>query len=332
MRRAMAIALTLAVLASPAAAKEWARALFSTTSHDFGAVARGANVEFRFVIDNIYLEDVHIVSVTSSCGCTIPQVTKNTIKTYETAELVAQLDTRRFHGHKEATLKVVFDKPFPAEVQLHVTANIRSDVVVEPGSAQFGSVSQGKPSRQRLLISYAGRKDWRIVDVASACKFLGAELRELNRSGETPYARVEYELTLVVKENAPAGYFREQAVVRTNDTSAGTVDVPIVVEGQVVPSLTVSPGSLMLGVLRPQQTVARNIVVRGDKPFHILRVLGPDNRFQFTLSNEAKLVHIVPVSFTAGPPGHVAARIQVETDMPGAGPVEVPVDGDVVAQ
>ncbi len=36
---------------------------FNKTSHNFGTVAHGTVVEYRFTIQNIYVEDVHIQSV-----------------------------------------------------------------------------------------------------------------------------------------------------------------------------------------------------------------------------------------------------------------------------
>ena len=79
-------------------AQEWAIKMFNVTSHDFGPVARGAKCEFRFQIKNIYEEDAHISSVKSSCGCTTPQLTKNDLKTFQTAEVVAEFNTRDFLG------------------------------------------------------------------------------------------------------------------------------------------------------------------------------------------------------------------------------------------
>ncbi|MCR4413957.1 MAG: DUF1573 domain-containing protein [Thermoguttaceae bacterium] len=330
-RRTIMAALVLGAVWAPAAsAKEWAKALFNKTSHDFGVVARGAKAEYRFVLDNIYVEDVHIKRVTSTCGCTVPKLTKDTLKTYETAELVAELDTLRFYGHKSATLKVEFDKPFPAEVQLQVYCYIRSDVVFEPGIVQFGSVSQGRSATQRVTVSYAGRKDWQVLDVTSNSPHLAAELKEVSRIGETPRARVDYELCVTLKETAPAGYFREHVVLKTNDPNRQTAQVPLTVEGHVLPSLSVSPASLIF-VVQPRQSQARNLVVRGEKPFRILSISGPDARFRFTVPTEAKAVHVVPMQFTATEAtGRVSGKIRVETDVPGAGAVEINVDGQVV--
>lgn len=325
------VALLVALCAPPAAAKEWARKMFSATSHNFGTVARGANIEYHFTIDNIYLEDVEISSVSSTCGCTLPKLNKKVLKTYETADLVAQLDTRRFSGYKQATIKVEFVRPFRAEVQLQVTSYIRSDVVLEPGSVQFGSVAQGKGVSQRVSVSYAGRREWQVVDVVSASTRLAAELREVSRTGLTPNARVEYELVLRLKENAPTGYFQDIVVLQTNDPNRQAAQVPLTVEGHVVAPVSISPASLLVGAIKPQQSASWNLFVRADKPFSIVRVTGPDERFQFTVPQGAKSYHLVPVLFKAtGAAGRVAGKIRVETDLPGNPVLEVSVEGEVV--
>ncbi|MDZ7617369.1 MAG: DUF1573 domain-containing protein, partial [Patescibacteria group bacterium] len=89
-------------------------------------------------------------SIRSTCGCTAVEATKRDLKTWETSEIVASLDTRNFLGQKDATITVVFDLPFSAEVQLQVHSYIRSDVVVQPGAVLFGSVNQGAVAQQRL--------------------------------------------------------------------------------------------------------------------------------------------------------------------------------------
>ena len=65
------------------------------------------------------------------------------LKTYEKGAIVATLNTPSFLGQRGATITVVLDKPFYAEVQLHVSGYIRSDVVFEPGSVQLGDLEQG---------------------------------------------------------------------------------------------------------------------------------------------------------------------------------------------
>ena len=136
-----------AAAASAAWAQDWAKDMFDHTSKDLGVVARGAKLEHAFTLENLYLEDVHVASIRSSCGCVAPKVEQPWLKTHEKTRVVATIDTRKVMGRRDTTLTVVFDKPFPAEVRLNLYYFVRGDVVFQPGSVQFGSVPQGVERR-----------------------------------------------------------------------------------------------------------------------------------------------------------------------------------------
>ncbi len=334
--RSCLVLLALAGLVRPAAADEdWPKLLFKSTRHDFGVVAAGAVAEFRFQMENPFVEDVHIDKIDSSCGCTKPRATRPLLKTYETGEIVAALDTRRFAGQKDAKITVHFDQPFDAKFQLNVTCYIRKDVVFEPGVVQFGTVSQGESPRKRVSIAYAGRSTWKILDVGSSSPFLGLEIAEVGRTAVDPKthaAQVTYDLWVTLKDTVPPGYFKDQVTVRTDDSNQQTARIPLAVEGLVMPSLTVNPAVLMLGVVQPGQTVSRNLVVRGQKPFQVLDVSGPNSQFQFTLPQAAKEVQLIGVQFQAADtPGRVSGKIRIKTDAAGTDALEASVDGLVVA-
>ena len=146
-RRAFFLA-CLALAASPCIAQEWAAKMFATTEHDFGTVARGSKAEFEFTLSNLYIDDVHIASAYSSCGCTSVEIVNPTLKTYQEGAIRAVFNTPTFFGSRAATLTVVIDKPMRAEVLLHVRGVIRGDVVFNPGSVQLGDVEQGTPAER----------------------------------------------------------------------------------------------------------------------------------------------------------------------------------------
>ena len=83
-------------------------------------MARGAKVEHRFRIENVYVEDVHIASVQSNSDAVTAHATKNLLKTWQRAEIVVSMDAEKFLGRKDATIEVKFDAPFEAEVRLQV--------------------------------------------------------------------------------------------------------------------------------------------------------------------------------------------------------------------
>ena len=66
----------------------------------------------------------------------------------------------------------------------------------------FGDVDQYQPAEQTIKVSYAGRSDWRIVDVRSSDHLrIGAELVETQRSG----GRVSYDMIVRLKPECRPG-------------------------------------------------------------------------------------------------------------------------------
>ena len=311
MIRTATVAFALLIgITPPASAEDWARKMFDTTDHDFGAVARGSTVEFHFKLSNIYQETVHISGVRSSCGCTTPKILKDTLKTYEEGAIVAKFNTGAFTGQKHATVTVTIDQPFYAEVQLQVAGYIRTDVVLNPPGVDFGSVDIGSEGEKIVTVTYAGRSDWQIVDVKPESPYLTASARELSRNG----GNVSYELVVKLKGDAPAGYLKDHVVLLTNDNRAK--EVPIDVDARITTAVTVSPSSLFLGALESGKKVTKQVVIQGKKPFRIMGIKCDDPAFEFQVTDASKQVHLVPVTFTAGEAsGKITRRIVIETDL-----------------
>jgi hypothetical protein len=299
------------VSCTPCFGQEWAQKMFKVTEHDFGTVARGAKAEFHFEFDNLYLEDVHVAGVRTSCGCTTPSVENPSLKTYEKGAILAHFNTPTFLGSRGATLTVTIDKPFYAEVQLHVKGFIRNDVVVEPGSVQVGSIDQGTGADRQVAVNYTGYGGWKILDVKSSNPHITAKAVESGRRN----GQVSYALQVHLDKDAPGGYLNDHLMLVTND--ANGTQIPVEVEGRVMPGITVSPTALFMGVVQPGQKVTKQLVVKGKKPFRVLGVDCDDKSFQFDTSKEesSKELHLIPVTFTAGADaGKVVKTIKIETD------------------
>lgn len=309
------VAVILTLGSEQATSQEWAQKMFKVTEHDFGTVARGAAAEFAFEFENLYEENLHVAGVRTSCGCTTPTVTKTELKTFEKAQILAKYNTRSFLGQKGATVTVIFDKPYYAEVQLEVSGYIRSDVVFEPGSVDFGEVDQFSSAERSLDLTYAGRANWKVVDVRSGNDHFEVKLNETQRGG----GKVAYRMNVRLKDDVPAGHFQDQLTIVTDDSRLKSF--PLIVQGNVVSPLTVAPSSLFLGVLKPGQSVTKQLVVKGKKPFRILKVECEDGCFEFkTPGDKQNPLHFIPVTFTADSAGKISETIKIETDL-GSGAV-----------
>jgi hypothetical protein len=311
-----AAAILLGAAATSCFGEAWATKLFTETKHDFGTVARGSDTAYKFAAKNIYKQDVELLSVRSSCGCTTPTVEKKVLKTGEVGYVTATFNTRTFTGVHGATLTVEVrwndnGHWLNGEAQLRVDGNIRGDIVFTPGAVKFDSVDQGTKAEQKVEVTYAGRSNWKIVDVRGASDGIEVELTQKQRYS----GRVAYDVLVRLKDSVAPGYFNDQLVLVTNDED--NPRIPIYVGGRILPQISVSPESLLLGEVAQGQQVSKKIIVQGRKPFKIVSLQCDDeDSFQFKTDDQSKVRHIVEITFNAKKNvGNVKEAIHVATDL-----------------
>jgi hypothetical protein len=310
-RTIFSIFVALILIDTAVYAQEWAAKMFEVNSHDFGTVARAAKAEFAFEFANLYLEDVHISRVRSSCGCTTPRIEKDTLKTYEKGAIIAHINSESFLGIQGATITLTIDKPLYAEVQLHVKVYVYSNVLLEPAVVALGSIEHGSPVERIVNVWYTGRRDWKVLEVKSNNPHLTGTVTETTRQG----GRIAYDLKVVLDKNAPASYVNDYLWLVTNDPQIKQIPVPV--NGQIQAGISVSPASLFLGVLQPGQSVTKQIVVRSKKPFNIASISADCECHQATALKvqEPQSLYLVPVTFTARKKtGKFTQTVQIETD------------------
>jgi hypothetical protein len=289
--------------------------MFTNRSHDFGVVARNAKTQYVFELENPYAVDVHVQSVRASCGCTTPTITKQNLSTYEKGAIVATYNTHAFTGKRGATLTVTFDAPRYAEVRLHVTGYIRSDIELTPNSLSFDSVEFGQEPVRSLSIRSFGNSRWSIEDGAGSTEYVDYQVVPAP-AGSGAY----YTLSARLKKEAPVGYFNDVIVLRTTDPNIRRL--PVRVEGRITGPLSIYPSTLYLGTVPTGGQVTKKLVVRGKEPFRILSVESADTRISCQATGEAKRLHVVPIQFVAGEKtAKVAADVVVETDVKQCGTV-----------
>jgi hypothetical protein len=292
-----AICAVMAASSGSASAQDqhWAEKMFDKSRIEFGTVARGADTRGKLIVTNKYLEDVHIQSVTTSCGCAkANKPAKDLVKSLDSTEIEVVMDTVQHMNQKESNVIVTFDLPFYAQVRIPVRAFIRTDVVLQPGGVEFGSVAKGTPVERTVRISYAGRDTWTIRDVEGRNPNILHRLTEVSRGG----GRVLYDLTVALKPETPIGDLREQIVLNTDDS--GNPKIPVLVQGRVEPEYVVNPDIVSFGLVQAGSKKPMNVVVRGRKPFQIQGIQSEHtSHFEVRLPQDAKTIHVLPLTFTA---------------------------------
>ncbi len=293
---------------------DWAEKMFSDLKVDFGTVARGADTRTEIIVENLYEEDVTVVKVGTTCGCTAAKPDKTLLKTHDKARIAVVMNTVKFMHRKDSNVDVTLrfhgaKGAATKTVRVPITAYIRSDVVLTPGNADFGSIEFGQSAEKTLKIAYAGRQDWKITGIRNGNELIEAEVTETERAG----GRVTYHLTVQLKGDARIGAIQDKIYLLTDDQKSP--EVPVLISGRVSPDIEILPSKFALGKLAPGEVKQFNVVVKGKRPFSISGIecdAHPDCFQIRPLNEDMKTVHVVPFKLTApDSPGEFAETFTV---------------------
>ena len=307
--------LGLLILVGKAEAASWADGLFREMNHDFGSVPRGSKVRHEFLIINRFQEPITVLDVRASCGCTTGRSSASLVPPGTSATINAEMDTRNFVGRKATVLYVnlVSASGKQAEIRLGVASTILSDIVFNPGTIDFGTISRGNPALQTMTIDRIGQPAWRVEKMISACQAIDASLVETVRDGE----HVSYTLKVAIKPDAPAGFLRDEIRLVTNDPESATF--PIQVDGLIRGDLTASPAVLSMGKVDSSESIQGKFIIRSAKPFRIVNIQGAGDGFQALLDDAtSKPVHFVTINYISNQSlvqGDLRRVFRLQTDL-----------------
>jgi Protein of unknown function (DUF1573) len=307
-------------------AQGWANKLFKDQlSHDFGTVARGAQLYHRFPLTNLYAVPLD-VTTRVSCTCVTATPDKKTLQPRESGYIEITMDARRFNGAKSVTVFVTVGPTFISTAELTVTANCRADVVFNPGQVSFGSVNAGQAASQTIDIEYAGALDWRITEAITKDLPFEATYKELYRRP----GQVGYQITVSLKPDVPAGVLKRELQLRTNDPTTPLIGV--LVEANVQSALSLSPEVLRLGPIQVGDTLVRKVVVRGQKPFKVLGVEGLGDGITLASEPSTTSAGTQVITFKIQPekPGEIRKQFSIKTDHEPA-PLALTIEASVAA-
>src|ERR1051325_750024 len=222
----------------------WADKLFGAqTMHDFGVVARGAQLTHAFKITNIYKVPLEITEVRVSCQCVKAEPSAKVIQPNETVTLTIHMDATKFTGAKTVRAYVTFGPKYVSTATLIVSANARGDVVFSPREIDFGNFQRGNQAVRPIDIEYTGKLvDWRVSEIVkNASAPFELKVEELPRLAGGQKRR-GYRVIATMRPDAPAGAFKQEVVLKTNDPNSPIITFPIV--GNVQAGLAISPSPI----------------------------------------------------------------------------------------
>jgi Protein of unknown function (DUF1573) len=331
--RKVGLALLVTVLLPQAAAAQgpaWADKLFGgETSHDFKVVPHGAQLKHTFKMTNIYKEPLEISQIRVSCSCVTASASAKVLQPNESADLNLLMDARQFSGPKEVTLYVSVGPKYVSTATLKVKATARQDVVFNPGEIDFGhNVPRGQTPTRNIDVEYAGTFDWRVVEIVkSAGAPFDLKVEELPRQ-VSQVARRGYRVLATLKADAPAGPFKQEVILKTNDPTSPVLTFNVV--GAIQAALIVQPGTVAVGGLKVGETQTKKIVVRAQRPFRIKAIDGQGDGITADIPNppEPAATLILTLSIQPQKAGELRRQLTIRTDLDNETAV-LTVEGDI---
>lgn len=293
----------------PTGDEDWARAMVDKEmwNINYKSVARGQDVAFRIRVTNLYKEEMQITSLTTSCGCISWDESRGgalagpiVIPSGQEKVLTLRLDTIRHHGEQRNKRGIITllntVNGHSATATVVAEGYIRTDVVLQPGSVNFGSVDPQKETEQRLIVNYAGRNDWRLLTAKCSGPHVTAEIVERSRAG----GAVSYELIVKLLPTAPIGTLRDQLILVTDD--ANNPQIPVQVDARIEPDIVVTNadfGKLIVGKPKKISVVVR-YTKQPPKPFRIEKFerTRAEETIKVEKSPDSKPFHQLLLTFT----------------------------------
>jgi hypothetical protein len=204
------------------------------------------------------------------------------------------------------------DKPSFVEIDLGLTSFIRGDVMLSPGAMDFGIVPRGSRPVMNLTLNYfGGTPNWGITKVQTISPNLSATAKEISRSGGS----VQYQLSAALESTTPAGYFKDEITLLTNDGSIASI--PVSVSATVQAAVTVAPRVVNLGHVKPGQVVKKTVLVRSNQKFKVTSATSAKPELKAVGATDAERpFHTLVVELTApAQPGPFNAVLEIQTNL-----------------
>jgi hypothetical protein len=102
-------------------------------AHDFGEIAQGEKVAYSFKFTNTGKSDLIISSAKGSCGCTVPEYSKDPVAPGADGKIDVVFDSKGKSGGQNKKVTLVANT-VPSQAILTITGNVNVPVTEEAGS------------------------------------------------------------------------------------------------------------------------------------------------------------------------------------------------------
>lgn len=313
---------------------------FEATLHEFGAIwdHEKATQEFKFT--NVGTETLNILDVRSTCGCTVPELTKTDYQPGESGVITVIFNPENRVGNQVKTINVTTDSRATPRVGLTITATVEKVLDIQPRLANLGRVFKGE--EKGLVINILGSvPDFKVMpaekqpaDTMRIFELTHIEDKPVDVAGKmTPRSS----LRVTLKPGLPVGRHSADLVMKTTDPRRPEISLHATVT--IVGDLQARPPRFALGRLVPETNFEAEVVLvnRVAKPFKITKI-EPGNDLEGlefetmpVVEGQFDAYKIIVRGMAPADQNRILGNITVHTDLEGEETMELPIYGFVSA-
>ncbi len=237
--------------AAPVAVSAGAKIDFNELTHEFGVISDEKEVETKFKFTNSGTQELEIVNLQGSCGCTVPALGKKKYAPGESGEITVKYNPHNRRGKQHTNVTVTTNVADKQQVVLGLQSEVKPTVLTEPQVATLGQIEKGKEGKTTLTIT-SRKLDLVVTQVTPNDAKVNAKIGEKKEVEVEGEKAIQFPIEITLASEAPVGQIQTQCIVRTNDPQR---TLNFMVLGEVVGQVKVEPQRITLGGLTPGQDI-----------------------------------------------------------------------------
>ena len=174
----------------------------SAQEYNFGDIVEGTIVRHEFTIANEGDAELHLIKVSSSCGCTAAKPDKDKLQPGDSTKIIVTFNSRSRHGKQKKYIYVFTNDKSNTRYRLVILSNVikREEVgakstpriSVSENKHHFGKVKEGRVLTLNIGVKNIGDSELNITDVRTSCGCTAALLSsDKLKPGESGNVRIE---------------------------------------------------------------------------------------------------------------------------------------------
>lgn len=242
-----------------------------TDMYMMGTIANDHIGEGEVIVYNRGGAPLKISKVTTSCGCTLGNMSKDVIFPGEQAILEVQVDPYKVPGHFHSmkTLTIFSNDPINKRASVVINAYVEKEFNWEPEAADFGIVAKDSGSEIRIHVTQEQEALFEItqVSIPSSAEVFSFEQEDVPESEWKTPGHHEYVIIAKVRPDAPKGDYYSNLVIQTNISRVPNIKIALSASVRGVYSL--NPGQIRLPFIRPGESLKEVMTLSADSDIEL---------------------------------------------------------------